>query len=79
MGIFDGTLILSDLDGTLLNSNAQISQGNIDALKYYMDNGGRFSFATGRNYLGMGYFNDSIPVNAPAVTSNGRPATLPVR
>ncbi|MBO7275580.1 MAG: HAD family phosphatase [Clostridia bacterium] len=71
MGIFDGTLILSDLDGTLLNSSAEISQGNIDAIKYYMDNGGRFSFATGRNYTSMNYFYDTVPANAPAVTSNG--------
>ena len=71
MGLFDNTLILTDLDGTLLDSNAQISKGNIDAIMYYMENGGKFSFATGRNYLGMKYFYDIIPANAPAVTSNG--------
>ena len=56
MGIFDGILILSDLDGTLLNSSAEISQRNIDTVKYFMDNGGKFSFATGRNYTSMSYF-----------------------
>ena len=71
MGIFDGILILSDLDGTLLNSSAEISQRNIDTVKYFMDNGGKFSFATGRNYTSMSYFFDRIPANAPAVTSNG--------
>lgn len=71
MAIFDGVLILSDLDGTLLNTKAEISQGNIDAIKYFMDNGGKFSFATGRNYTSMSYFYDQITVNAPAVTSNG--------
>lgn len=71
MGIFDGVLILSDLDGTLLNSSAEISERNIEAVKDFMANGGRFSFATGRNYTSMSYFYDCIPVNAPAVTSNG--------
>ena len=71
MGIFDGILILSDLDGTLLNTKAEISQRNIDTIKYFMDNGGRFSFATGRNYTSMSYFYDQIAVNAPSVTSNG--------
>ena len=36
MGIFDGILILSDLDGTLLNSSAEISQRNIDTVKYFI-------------------------------------------
>jgi len=71
MGIFDGTLILSDMDGTLLNSKAEIPEGNIRALQYYMNNGGKFSFATGRNYEGMKYFCDVLKVNAPGVTSNG--------
>ena len=71
MGIFDNTLILSDLDGTFLNSEAKMTKGNIEAVRYYIENGGRFSFATGRNITGMRYFVDEMPVNAPAVVSNG--------
>ncbi len=71
MGLFDGTLILSDLDGTLLNSKRKISKGNIEAVRYFIENGGRFSFATGRNITGMKYFTEEMPVNAPGVLSNG--------
>ncbi|MBO4392152.1 MAG: HAD family hydrolase [Clostridia bacterium] len=71
MGIFDNTYLLSDLDGTLLDSNAEISYENRKALEYFMNNGGLFSFATGRNVNGMKYFMNEIPANAPGVVSNG--------
>lgn len=71
MGKFDGLLLLSDLDGTLLGTDRCISQANCDAVRYFVQNGGLFSIATGRALDGMRYFVDDVPVNAPAVLFNG--------
>lgn len=66
---FDGFLICSDFDGTF--SGGQDLKENLDAIKYFTDNGGRFTFATGRG----GEFikqKDFFPlINAPLCTYNG--------
>lgn len=48
MGIFDGILLASDLDGTLLNSSGEISQNNLDAIEFFKREGGLFAIVTGR-------------------------------
>lgn len=48
MGKFDGTLICTDLDGTLLKNDKTISCENIKAIEYFKREGGYFTFATGR-------------------------------
>ncbi len=40
MGKFDGILICTDLDGTLMNSKKEISKENLDAIEYFKANGG---------------------------------------
>ena len=71
MGKFDGILLLSDMDGTLLNGSSTVSPENLSALRYFMAEGGRFSVATGRSKPGMEHFLESLPINAPAVIYNG--------
>ena len=68
---FDGMLILSDMDGTLLNEHEEISRENREAVAYFTANGGRFAVATGRSKTGMEYFLREIEVNAPCVICNG--------
>ncbi len=48
MGKFDGILICSDLDGTLLRDDKTISCENIEAIEYFKREGGYFTFVTGR-------------------------------
>ena len=68
MGKFDGILIASDLDGTLLNSRG-VSEENLAAIRYFIDNGGMFTTATGR---APSFVKEmGIPVNAPLITCNG--------
>jgi len=43
-------LIVTDLDGTLLNDEKHIPRENIEALKAAMDKGIHVSVATGRNF-----------------------------
>ncbi len=69
MGIFDGILICTDLDGTFLH-NAKASEENCRAIKYFQDNGGYFTVATGRSPGFVREFENYKP-NAPLIVSNG--------
>ena len=80
MGKFDGVLLASDFDNTILNTELPrrtgcpippISQRNVEALRYFMDNGGRFAVATGRALPAFRMFAEQVPMNAPAVVCNG--------
>lgn len=68
MGKFDGYLICSDVDGTLAYAG-QIPERNLDAIRYFQSEGGRFTLATGRQ---LGY-EAKLPVtlNAPLISENG--------
>lgn len=71
MGKFDGILLGSDLDGTLFNSDSCVSAGNKNAIKYFMENGGSFTFTTGRTPQGITELASDIGINCPAVVFNG--------
>lgn len=68
---FQGMLLLSDMDGTILNDKKEISQENKDAVKYFTENGGYFSLATGRSKRSMDYYVEELHINAPVVVYNG--------
>ena len=53
---FDGIMICTDLDGTLLQSDKTISEENTRAIEYFKSEGGRFTFITGR----MHYFANEM-------------------
>ena len=70
MGKFDGILLASDFDGTFFCWGDSVpSQENMDAVKYFIDNGGLFTIATGRTADFIKNFR--IPVNAPLITMGG--------
>ena len=71
MKIFEGTMILTDLDGTYLADDHHISAENRAAAEWFMENGGRFSIATGRSKAGMEHFFPELRINAPAILYNG--------
>ncbi len=68
---FDGMLICTDLDGTLLCSDFTISQENIDAIEYFKSEGGYFTFITGRMPSYVKYICDAINPNCPFGCING--------
>lgn len=71
MGKFSGYLICTDCDGTLTYEPGKVSDENTKAIKYFQDEGGLFTLATGR-FPGHAYeFADKITVNAPIVALNG--------
>lgn len=71
MGKFDGILICTDLDGTLYKNDKTVSRENREAIEYFKENGGYFTFITGRmpNYSQDAY-NAARP-NVPFGCVNG--------
>lgn len=73
MSKFENIVIASDIDGTFLGNGSKTIPRNIEKVKYFCDNGGHFTFATGRLPI---FMRKSLPyakdiVNMPAVTGNG--------
>ena len=71
MGKFDGFLICSDVDSTLTYEAGKVSDENAKAIKYFQDEGGLFTLATGRAPSFMEHFSDRLKINAPIVSFNG--------
>lgn len=64
-------LISLDMDGTILNSQSQVSQENIDVLKRAADAGVEVLINTGRMYNSARFFNRDTGLNVPMITANG--------
>ncbi len=72
MAKFSNIVIISDMDRTFLGSNSRIVPENMKAIEYFRQNGGRFTFVTGRNYPAVEFLTDVIDtVNAPIGFHNG--------
>ena len=70
---FENIIIASDLDGTFLSKKCGEVERNIEKIKYFTDNGGMFTFATGRiaAHVQFALPNAASYVNAPVVACNG--------
>ena len=80
MGKFDGVLLASDFENTLLYTEDALRTGgpvpplperNREALAYFMAQGGRFAIATGRALPAFLRHAGDVPMNAPGVVCNG--------
>ena len=71
MGKFDGILICTDLDGTLLKNDKTISNENIDAIEFFKQEGGLFTVVTGRMPIFAFDICDKIKPNVPFGCFNG--------
>lgn len=70
---FENFVIVTDLDGTFFGKKGRIVPENIEKLKYFVENGGSFTIATGRIITQV---VDKIPslrdiVKIPIITANG--------
>lgn len=68
---FKGYLLVSDMDGTLLNTDKKISKNNIDAINKFVAQGGIFTFATGRMMESVRKYLDTVNINVPIILYNG--------
>lgn len=69
--MFSDVLLTVDFDRTLTDPNANIPQRNLDAIAYFMENGGTFTVNTGRTVPNFRKYLTTIPVNAPFLMYNG--------
>lgn len=77
MGIFSDVLLTVDYDRTLTAPDSSIPERNLEAIRYFMENGGAFTVNTGRSVPMIRAFRDKVPVNAPLLLYNGSAAYDP--
>jgi hydroxymethylpyrimidine pyrophosphatase-like HAD family hydrolase len=65
------TLYISDLDGTLLNRNAELSEYTASALNNLIDKGVHFSVATARTAATSVFMLERVNINVPIILMNG--------
>lgn len=68
---FSNAIIMTDLDGTLLDDKKEISQRDMDSINDFCDKGGLFTIATGRGYSMAKPVADKLRLRMPAVIFNG--------
>lgn len=74
MGIFSDVLLTVDFDRTLTDPMSRIPPRNLEAIRYFIDNGGAFTINTGRSLPMTKVFRDIVPVSAPLLLYNGSAA-----
>ena len=71
-GKFEGYLLVADFDDTFCPEHgAPVPEENRRAAQHFMDEGGLFTIATGRDVRSYYSIRDKFTVNAPLVLSNG--------
>ncbi|MEA1988846.1 MAG: Cof-type HAD-IIB family hydrolase [Pseudomonadota bacterium] len=64
-------MVVSDLDGTLLNSEHKLTKPTIDVIKALVEQGIQFMLATGRHYQDVYLIAQQLNVDMCLITSNG--------
>ncbi len=72
--MFSDILLTVDFDRTLTGPDGKIPYRNIEAIRYFMENGGKFTVNTGRSTGTFYPYLHSIPANAPFLLYNGSAA-----
>ena len=69
--MFSDILLTVDYDRTLTAPDSTIPERNLEAIRYFLENGGAFTVNTGRSLPMIQCFKDKVPVNAPLLLYNG--------
>ena len=69
--MFDSVLLTVDFDRTLTGPDSTIPERNLQAIRWFIANGGTFTMNTGRSVNTFKHYLDVIPVNAPFLLYNG--------
>ena len=64
-------MVVSDMDGTLLNKRAEISAGNLEAIRCLEENHIEFVIASGRDYRGVYTVVGRYGIECEAILGNG--------
>lgn len=68
---FDKVIIMTDLDGTLLNDKKQVSEEDLAAISEFRSKGGLFTVATGRGVAMSRRVVSMLDIDVPCVIFNG--------
>lgn len=71
MGLFSNVLFTSDFDHTISDMDNRVATANVDAIRYFISEGGLFCLNSGRGLPLMRPKLGLIPVNAPCLLYNG--------
>ncbi len=71
MGKFTGMLFTSDFDHTISDHEDRVPQVNLEAISYFIEEGGYFCLNTGRSLAAARSRALQIPCNAPCLLYNG--------
>lgn len=77
MANFSDVLITCDYDRTLTAPDGSIPERNLEAIRYFTENGGAFTINTGRGMAMSRPFLNRVPFNAPLLLCNGSTAYDP--
>ena len=69
--MFSDVLLTVDYDRTLTAPDSTIPQRNLDAIRWFKENGGAFTVNTGRSLPMAQDFKEKVPVNAPLLLYTG--------
>lgn len=72
--MFSDVLLTVDFDRTLTGPDSAIPERNLEAIRWFIENGGAFTVNTGRSLPMALPFKDIVPVNAPLLLYNGAAA-----
>lgn len=72
--MFSDVLLTVDYDRTLTAPDSTIPQRNLEAIRYFMENGGAFTVNTGRSLPMAQAFKDKVPTSAPLLLYTGAAA-----
>lgn len=64
-------MVVSDLDGTLLDEHHQLSAALTEKIRRYINRGGLFTLATGRNWAATRAIAKTLTVRLPMILCNG--------
>lgn len=65
------TMVISDLDGTLLNSDVRLSEFTVNAINFLIRRGVNFTYATARSLNSAKKVTNGVEPTLPVITYNG--------
>ncbi len=75
MAMYSDVLLTVDFDRTLTAPDSSIPKRNLEAIRYFMEQGGHFTVNTGRSVpMALKHIIHTVPANAPLLLYNGSAA-----
>lgn len=71
MKLYKDFILITDIDGTLANSQHIVSAKNKQAIAHFVEQGGHFAVATGRTQKNVLPYIEGLNINAPCILYNG--------